>query len=153
MRLVAFVFILLLSSQLLAKPTANPCTEDLPKSFGHVLVDSIVGVYDGDTIRVRIEDWPPIVGEAIGVRVNGVDTPEIRGKCPEEKALARQARSFTRSAVTNAKSVELRNLRRDKYFRLLADVCVDGLALSDLLMANGLAYRYEGGRKESWCGE
>jgi len=153
MRLVASVFILLLSSHLAAKTVANPCTEDLPKSFGHVLVDSIVGVYDGDTIRVRIEDWPPIVGEAIGVRVNGVDTPEIRGKCPEEKALARQARSFTRTAVTTAKSVELRNLRRDKYFRLLADVCVDGQALSELLMANGLAYRYEGGRKESWCGK
>lgn len=131
--------------------SADPCKEDLPKSFGHVRVDSIVGVYDGDTIRVRIEDWPPIIGESIGVRVSGVDTPEIRGKCAAEKSLARQARAFTRSAVTTAQQVELRNLRRDKYFRLLADVCVDGKALAELLMAKGLGHPYEGGKKGSWC--
>ena len=132
--------------------SANPCKDDLPKSFGHVMVDAIVGVYDGDTIRVRIENWPPIIGESIGVRVNGVDTPEIRGKCPAEKSLAREARAVTRTAVSSARQVELRNLRRDKYFRLLADVCVDGKALSDLLMANGLGHPYEGGTKGSWCG-
>lgn len=130
---------------------ADPCTENLPKSFGHVVVDSVVGVYDGDTITVSIENWPRIIGEAISVRVNGVDTPEMRGKCPEEKALARKARAYTRTTVTSGRSVELRNLRRDKYFRLLADVCVDGQALSAGLIANGLGYAYEGETKQSWC--
>lgn len=134
-----------------ALASADPCKDELPKSFGHVLVDSIVGVYDGDTIRVRIENWPPIIGESIGVRVNGIDTPEIRGKCPAEKSLARKARSFTRTVVTGAQQVELRNLRRDKYFRLLADVCVDGKALSEMLLEKGLGHPYEGGRKGSWC--
>ncbi|WP_372809511.1 thermonuclease family protein, partial [Litorivivens sp.] len=105
-RVISFYVFIFLNSNLLA----NPCTNELPKSFGHVRVDSIVGVYDGDTIRVRIDNWPPIIGEAIGVRINGIDTPEIRGKCPEEKALAREARAFTRDAVTAAKAVELRNL-------------------------------------------
>ncbi|WP_372796661.1 thermonuclease family protein [Litorivivens sp.] len=146
-RVISFYVFIFLNSNLLA----NPCTNELPKSFGHVRVDSIVGVYDGDTIRVRIDNWPPIIGEAIGVRINGIDTPEIRGKCPEEKALAREARAFTRDAVTAAKAVELRNLQCDKYFRLLADVCVDGQALSSLLISNNLAYPYEGGRKQSWC--
>ncbi len=130
---------------------AGPCTETLPKSFGHVIVDSVVGVYDGDTITVSIESWPRIIGEAISVRVSGVDTPEIRGKCPEEKALARKARAYTRLVLTSGNSVELRNLRRDKYFRLLADVCVDGQALSAGLIENGLAHAYEGGTKRSWC--
>ncbi|MDX1505192.1 MAG: thermonuclease family protein [Spongiibacter sp.] len=131
---------------------ASPCEADLPKSYGHVQVDAVVGVYDGDTITVRIENWPAIVGESIGVRVNGVDTPEIRGKCASEKVLAKKARAFTRTAVTEAGIVELRNLRRDKYFRLLADVCVDGQSLTEMLVQSGLAYRYDGGKKQSWCG-
>jgi endonuclease YncB( thermonuclease family) len=130
---------------------ANPCIEDLPKSYGHVVVDAIVGVYDGDTFTVRIEEWPPIIGEAISVRVSGVDTPEIRGQCPAEKRLAKKARAFTRDVVTGARQVELRNLRRDKYFRLLADVCVDGRALSTWLVEEGLGYPYEGDTKRSWC--
>jgi hypothetical protein len=29
---------------------------------------------------------------------------------------------------------------------------VDGINLSDLLIANGLGHAYEGGTKQSWCG-
>ncbi|WP_317928615.1 thermonuclease family protein [Halioxenophilus sp. WMMB6] len=133
--------------------SANGCAENLPKSYGHVTVDQVVGVYDGDTITVTVENWPSVIGDAIGVRVAGVDTPEIRGKCASEKALARSARELTRTAVTSASKVELYNLRRDKYFRLLADVCVDGKNLSKLLLEAGLAYAYDGGTKQSWCGE
>ena len=130
---------------------ANPCNEELPGSYGHVLADEVVGVYDGDTITVTINDWPSLIGQAIAVRVAGVDAPEIRGECAAEKVLAREARAFTRKAVTGAKRVELRNLRRDKYFRVLADVCLDGKPLSDGLIREGLGRHYEGGRKLGWC--
>ncbi|MFT5033142.1 MAG: micrococcal nuclease [Bermanella sp.] len=130
---------------------ADPCTENLPKSYGQVLVDSVIGVYDGDRITVTVENWPTIIGEAISV--SGVDTPEIRGTCAEEKALVRKARAYTRTAVTRAGSVALRNLRRDKYFKLLADVCIDGQALSTDLIGQGLAYAYDGGTKQSWCAQ
>ena len=130
---------------------ANPCAESLEKSYGQVSVDRIVGIYDGDTITVTINDWPELIGNAISVRVAGIDTPEIRGRCEIEKAMARDARRFTRDAVTGAKKVELHNLRRDKYFRILADVCLDGDALSDRLVSAGFARRYEGGSRRSWC--
>jgi micrococcal nuclease len=41
--------------------------------------------YDGDTIRFNLPGYPPIVGKDIRVRVNGIDTPEIKGKCKKEK--------------------------------------------------------------------
>jgi endonuclease YncB( thermonuclease family) len=48
--------------------------------------------------------------------------------------------------------VDLIEPRRDKYFRLLAHIVVDGRDLSEILKAGGLAMPYAGGRKASqWC--
>ena len=49
------------------------------------------------------------------------------------------------------KRIELRPLRRDKYFRVLADVYVDGKSLSQSLIKAGLGREYHGGKKGSWC--
>ena len=55
--------------------------------------------YDGDTITVNIPDYPPIVGEKISIRVNGVDTPELRTKSDKEKQLARTAKRLVNSLL------------------------------------------------------
>jgi len=51
---------------------------------------------------VNIASLPPIVGKNIPIRVNGVDTPEIRGKCQYENNLALEARDFVRDKLSNA---------------------------------------------------
>ena len=53
-------------------------------------VSSIKSVYDGDTFTAYL----PGYDKAERVRVRGIDTPEIRGKCPSEKAAAIKARDF-----------------------------------------------------------
>jgi len=53
--------------------------------YGNVLVGDIARVYDGDTITVNVPQWPDIVGEEVGIRVRGIDTPEIRGGCEAEE--------------------------------------------------------------------
>jgi len=119
--------------------------------YGTVTVSKVISVYDGDTFRVDINSLPPIVGKNIPIRVNGVDTPEIRGKCQYEKNLALEARDFVRDKLSNAKEIKLTNLQRGKYFRVVANVLVDGVSLEQELLDNKLAYRYDGGRKLSWC--
>jgi len=119
--------------------------------YGTVTVSKVINVYDGDTFRVDINSLPPIVGKNIAIRVNGVDTPEIRGKCQYEKNLALKARDFVRDKLSNAKEIKLTNLQRGKYFRVVANVVVDGVSLEQELLDNKLAYRYDGGRKLSWC--
>ena len=84
-------------------------------------------------------------------RSNGVDTPEIRGKCLYEKNLALKARDFVRAKLSNAKEIKLTNLQRGKYFRMVANVLVDGVNLERELLDNKLAYKYSGGKKLSWC--
>ena len=80
--------------------------------YGTVTVSKVISVYDGDTFRVNIDSLPPIVGKNIAIRVNGVDTPEIRGKCQYEKDLALEARDFVRGKLANAKEIKLTNFYR-----------------------------------------
>lgn len=116
-----------------------------------ILVDEVLRVYDGDTFFVNIKGWPPIVGENIGIRIRGIDTPEIRGKCHEEKELAVKARDFVDDLLSNASSIQLHNVERGKYFRIIADVLVDGTLVSAALKESGLGKAYKGGAREAWC--
>jgi endonuclease YncB( thermonuclease family) len=130
--------------------TASFVTQAKPQ-YGTVTVSKVISVYDGDTFRVNIDSLPSIVGKNIRIRVNGVDTPEIRGKCQYEKNLALKARDFVRNKLANAKEIKLTNLQRGKYFRVVANVLVDGVSLEQELLDNELAYEYSGGKKLSWC--
>jgi len=116
-----------------------------------VTVSKVISVYDGDTFRVDIDSLTPIVGKNIPIRVNGVDTPEIRGKCEYEKNLALEARDFVRNKLAKAKDIKLTNPQRGKYFRIVANVTIDGISLAQELLDNKLAYSYDGGKKLSWC--
>ena len=127
------------------------CLVQAAPQYGTVTVSKVISVYDGDTFRVNIDSLPPIVGKNIAIRVNGVDTPEIRGKCQYEKNLALKARDFVRNKLANAKEIKLTNLQRGKYFRVVANVLVDGVSLERELLDNKLAYEYSGGKKLSWC--
>ena len=126
-------------------------TTQAKPQYGTVTVSKVISVYDGDTFRVNIDSLPPIVGKNIRIRVNGVDTPEVRGKCQYEKDLALEARDFVRAKLSNAKEIKLTNLQRGKYFRVVANVVVDGVSLERELLDNKLAYEYSGGKKLSWC--
>ena len=114
-------------------------------------IEKIISVYDGDTFRADIKGLPDIIGKNIAIRILGIDTPEIKGKCEEEMIVAIKAREFARKALFNAKTITLKNLKRDKYFRLLADVYFDDTDLANALLINNLAVKYSGKKKSSWC--
>lgn len=45
------------------------------KDFGNIIVNKVTPVYDGDTFRVNITQWPDLIGQRIGIRVNGGTKP------------------------------------------------------------------------------
>ena len=140
-----------LSAILLLNLIAAPMLAAAPRAdYGSVRVDEVSSIYDGDTIRVTIRAWPAVAGERIPVRLHGIDTPEMSDKRPRVYKLARSAKQFSVAQLRGAKRIELRQIRRDKYFRLLAEVWVDGRNLSELLLKAGLAKPYLGGKKISW---
>ncbi|MCB0392047.1 MAG: thermonuclease family protein [Bdellovibrionales bacterium] len=109
--------------------------------------------YDGDTITFKIHNVHPLIGENISVRVRGIDTPEIKTKDTCEKVKGRIARKLTENLMKNAKRIDLKNIGRDKYFRILADIEFDGKDLKSILIKNQIAYLYNGDTKKkvNWC--
>ena len=124
----------------------------LAKSFGDYEGAIYVRNYDGDTITFNLPELHPIIGEKISIRVNGIDTPEIKGKCEKEKYDAQQVRDMVADILKDAEQITLKNMERGKYFRIAADVIVDGENLADILIEAGMAVRYDGGKKtHKWC--
>lgn len=123
---------------------------EIQKAYGDAVVSKIVSVYDGDTFTVNVDDWPEIVGNKIGVRILGIDTPEMNDVRTDIKTLANAAKLYSEKKLTSATQVKLLNIQRDKYFRILADVEVDGDDLGKLLIKANLAKAYDGGTKPVW---
>lgn len=123
------------------------------KDYGSVIVSEITSIYDADTFTANIEGYPPIAGERISIRILGIDAPELRGKCESEKIAASIAKQHTVQALRSAKVIELKDMQRGKYFRILAHVYVDGKSLGKELMKAGHAKAYDGGKRNAWCNE
>ncbi len=122
------------------------------KDYGDYQGAVYVSNYDGDTIKFDLPGLHPIIGKKINIRVNGIDTPEIRGKCEQEKYSAEQAKEMVADILKDAEKIDLKNMERGKYFRIAADVFVDGESLADILIETGMAIRYNGGKKtHNWC--
>lgn len=112
----------------------------------------VVKVIDGDTLDVLARVW---LGQTvhIRVRIDGVDTPELRGRCAGERAQAQEARSWLVRQLAG-RSIALREVRLGKYAgRVVARVELDdGQDLSVMLRRAGLARPYDGRKRTDWCG-
>lgn len=125
------------------------------------LYGTISNCYDGDTCTAQLDNpgnaIPDIFAVNLGIRVLGIDTPEIRGKCDLEKCLAQIAKSYTYSKV-DGKRVKLEDSIRDKYFRVVADLQYQegGVwkSINQGLLDYKIAVEYDGGTKVTdWCDE
>lgn len=147
-KILLSIILLFAASMLFAKAKAKALKD---MTFGTAIVSEITSIYDADTFRVNIENWPDIIGYRMSIRVNGIDAPEIRGKCPKEKRQAQEAKQITVKFLRSSQVIELRNMRRGKYFRIIADVYGDGKSLVEHLLKSGLVREYSGGSRRSWC--
>ena len=111
-----------------------------------------IGAYYTKQLKNILSGLHPIIGEKISIRVNGIDTPENRGKCEKEKYGSKQAQQMVADILKDAEQIALKNMERGKYFRIAAYVIVDGENLADMLIGAGVAIRYDGGKKiHKWC--
>ena len=128
-----------------------PATAGSDPTITGPVAAKVVKVYDGDTFTVEAYPWPGLEAKA-SVRINGVDTPEIRGKCEAEKQKAIKARDFVKWLVLG-EVVYLENVKHGKYAgRVVADVKLEGGGnLADKIIDQGLGREYHGGTREGWC--
>jgi len=115
----------------------------------------VIKVYDGDTITIAAKmPFKTMTGPIFrfSVRLIGIDTPEMTGKTADEKQAAQAAKKFVSDLILN-KYVSLKNVKNEKYGRILADVFIEDIHLNDLLLKEKLAIPYDGSTKKkpvSW---
>jgi endonuclease YncB( thermonuclease family) len=111
-------------------------------------VGKVIRVYDGDTFTM-ISKLPYTEGPIyrFSVRMNGIDSPEIKGKTANEKELAKKSRDALINLILG-KIVTLKNVSTEKYGRILADVYIGDLWVNEWMLENNFAVKYDGGTKE-----
>ena len=113
----------------------------------------VIKVYDGDSITIA--GYLPMYNSPLfrfSVRLNGIDTAEIKGKSTDEIEAAKQARDALSKLILH-KEIILKNVATEKYGRVLADVYLDDLCVNDWLIKECYAVKYDGGTKippKSW---
>lgn len=121
-----------------------------PERFDGV---TFVRNYDADTLMVNIPGVPNVLGYHMSVRLSHIDSPEITSSSECDRTVAKLGKTLVYNALTSAKQINLVKVRRDKYFRLLAEVEVDGNLLHQKILDQDLAVPYEDGPKPKvdWC--
>jgi endonuclease YncB( thermonuclease family) len=96
---------------------------------------------------------PEFFADDVRIRVIGIDTPEIRGKCLQEKRLAIKARDYLNYTLKKANSIIVdidNNNKLDSLGRYLAVLYVDDININNLMLAIGYARTEQKGYHD-WC--
>lgn len=116
--------------------------------------------YDGDTCRIDFiknitESYmvPEFFALNVRIRIVGIDTPEIKGKCAKEKSLAEEARDYLNYTLKKANSIIVdidNNNKLDSLGRYLAVLYVDDININNVMLTSGYA-RVEQKGYHDWC--
>ncbi|MBM3530708.1 MAG: nuclease [Alphaproteobacteria bacterium] len=111
----------------------------------------VLRVVDGDTFEARVHLWPGL-DITTRVRLRGIDAPELRARCAEERDRAEAARDALRTLLAQGE-VGIGRVTLDKYGgRVVADAMTHATPdVARALLEAGAVRRYSGGRRESWC--
>ena len=111
-----------------------------------------IRVIDGDSIVISAHLWLNLYQETV-LRLAHVDAPELRGKCPEEKAKAQEATQFVKRWLEGSAMLTIHDIQQDKFGGRVVGRIVNerNQDLGQLLLANMLARPYEGASRDSWC--
>ncbi len=136
----------------------------------------VVNVKDGDTIELIIPSFNGYY--RYNTRINGIDTCEINSTNTDIKDIAKKAKNrvielLLNKNIDNLKEINSKEIKNifekeniivwiecydfDKYGRLLANIFlyneklnkIDKISISDILLSEKLAYKYDGGTKLS----
>ncbi|ACH46900.1 putative nuclease [Feldmannia species virus] len=124
------------------------CVRYLPVHEGDIVF--VCRVYDGDTCTLA---WVDHAGRSVrsSCRIRDIDTPEMRGKSPEERKMASLAKERLQSAILE-KFVTVWRPSSDKYGRILADLSTESIRSVSTYMLEmpDICKSYTGGKKTPW---
>lgn len=131
-------------------------TQAKPKKYKYTDYQGrVTKIVDGDTVKAEAFLTDHLVWKTT-VRLRGIDTPEIRGKCPAEKRMAKAAKAYLNSFLKVGDPIELRRVRKGKYAgRIIASLYYKDKSrwvnVSQKLLNAGYGRAYYGGKRKGWC--
>ena len=120
--------------------------KSLPIYYPPITVAKVIKVYDGDTVTIasQIEN----VVYKFQVRLNGIDTAELRSTTGKTQLMAQLAKEKLQNLLLN-QPVILKNICYEKYGRLLCDMYLIDLHINSWMIDHHLAVSYDGKTKET----
>jgi endonuclease YncB( thermonuclease family) len=136
---------------LAAPQSVRSATTDAPRALRAGHPAEVLRVLDGDTFEARVRVWPGL-DITSKIRLRGIDAPELKARCAEERAKAEAARDALK-AILDQGEVGISAVTIDKYGgRVIADASTRATPdVSAALLGAGLARSYAGGQRQSWC--
>lgn len=106
----------------------------------------VINVVDGDTVDAIVDLGFSVFTKA-RLRLSGVDTPELHSKSEDSRILAKKAKEFLATHLLDRDAL-LETQTKDKYGRYLGVFYTeDGLDVNKMLIDEGYAISYGGGKK------
>ena len=123
----------------LSSAPASANEPNLPNTYGSAHVSRVLNIDAACTLFCNIDAFPPLIGQNIPVRIEGVEMP---AGAVDGEIVAFLHLVLTPPAPNKpTPSILLKNIRRGVTFSLTADIEVDGKDLAQLLVEKGLARR------------
>tara|TARA_R110000787_G_scaffold14600_1_gene44918 strand:- start:1572 stop:1928 length:357 start_codon:yes stop_codon:yes gene_type:complete len=113
----------------------------------HATIDRVV---DGDTVDINIDLGFDVILSKQRVRLLGINCPESRTRDLEEKKLGLAAKEFLQECLEEhgGKVIIKTSLdKKGKFGRLLGEIFVDDININNLLITEGHAVPYFGGKR------
>ena len=109
---------------------------------------TVTRVVDGDTMDVAVDLGFDIVYND-RVRLYGINTPESRTRDLDEKKLGLAAKDRVKELCPEASEVTLKTTKdgKGKFGRILGEIYVGDVNINQLLVEEGHAVEYFGGKK------
>ena len=81
------------------------------------------------------------------VRLMGINAPESRTRDKEEKARGLAAKDWLKNKFKTDEVIELQSHGKGKFGRILGEFFINGLNINQLMVDNGHAVEYYGGKR------
>tara|TARA_R100000781_G_scaffold110823_1_gene76545 strand:+ start:183 stop:560 length:378 start_codon:yes stop_codon:yes gene_type:complete len=108
-------------------------------------------VIDGDTVVCDVNLGFNVILANQKVRFKGINTPESRTRNLAEKKLGLQAKARVKELVKKEFRMETHKDKKGKFGRILGiPLTEEGVSVCDILIKEGHARLYDGGKREPW---
>lgn len=108
-------------------------------------ISKVIKVVDGDTVDVLVDLGFDTYAEK-RIRLNGINAPESRTRNLEEKKLGLAAKSRLKE-LCKSKDLILKSHGIGKYGRVLGELFHAGASINNVMVAEGHAKFYDGGKR------